>query len=376
MATFQDYLNEIGKTIRNPIFKVQFLRADENPLFDVVDDISTNGSLNIQNKNGVRRSVGFDLYNFNKEYFPELDSPIWIGKKFKLWLGYRINGEDFFLPQGIFVMDDPNVDSNNGVVGISAIDKFGMLDGTLGGEIDSIFIINAGVTLNTAVRSVMLLSNDPAEIIIDSTVASQTLPYQIIKETGDTIGSILEELAFAFSCNVYYNENGQLVFEKDIPDNIKGSVHRFTVGVDETNYNGGSTRYRFNKVYNSCLVIGDNVKGAIATGKVSNNDLLSDTSIPNIGYERVLVVYDDIIYNSTLATERAKYELKRASVVGNEGTLQSTPMYHLDVDRVISITDDRLNFVNKRTVINSINIPFNNSQMSIGVVDSFEVSLT
>ena len=212
MATFQDYLAEIEKPIRESLTKVVFLRADETPLFEVTNEISTDGSLNIQNKNGVRRSVGFGIDNFTQQYYPELDSPIWIGKKFKLYMGYRINGEDFYLPQGVFVMDDPTVESETDTVQISAVDKFGLLDGSLGGELDSIFIINAGVTVNTAVRSVMLLSNDTRPIIIDSTVASQTLPYQIIKGTGDTLGSILEELALAFSCNVYYNEDGSLVF--------------------------------------------------------------------------------------------------------------------------------------------------------------------
>jgi hypothetical protein len=376
MATFNDYLNEIKKTVRQPIFKIQFLRNDSSPFSEVVSDLSASGSLNIQNKNGTRRSVGFDLNNFDKSYFPELDSPIWIGKQFKLWMGYRINNEDFFLPQGVFVMDDPSTDSNGAIVSVSAVDKFALLDGSLGGEMDSIFIINAGTTLNTAIRSVMLLSNDTSDIIIDGTVASQTLPYRIIKETGDTIGAVLIEIANAFSCNVYYNENGQLTVEKDISDSIKGSAHKFNVSQDEVNYNGGNIRHMFNKVFNSCLVIGDNVNGAIATGRVYNNDLLSDTSIPNVGLERTLVIYDDIIYNNTLAVERAKYELKRATVVGSEGSIPSVPMYHLDVDRVITLTDDRLGFENKRFVINSLSIPFDNSYMSIGIVDSFELTLT
>ena len=274
MVGFNDYLNEINKTIRTSILKVQFLRADETPLFEVVNDVSNSGTLNIQNKNGVRRSTSFDLTNFKKEYFPELDSPIWIGKKFKLWLGYRINGEDYFLPQGVFVMDDPTVNSNSFTVGVSGIDKFAMLDGTLGGEIDSIFIINAGVSLTTAINSVMLLSNDPKPVVIDTALGTSTLPYQIIKETGDTIGSILIELAEAFSCNIYYNEDGFLVFEKDSSDSTKGVIHVFSDGEFETNYSNGNIQHNFSEVYNSCLVIGDNINGAIATGKVSNLSLI------------------------------------------------------------------------------------------------------
>ena len=376
MITFQDYLNEINKTTRHPIFKLVFLRNDETPLSEIVDDLNNDGSLNIKQNNGVRRSLSITLDNFNKEYFPQLDSVIWLGKKVKLFLGLKINDEDYFLPQGVFVMDDPTVDSNRNTVSLNVSDKFTMLNGELGGEMDRVFIINAGITLNTAVRSVMALSNDTAEIIIDSNVASLTLPYQIIKETGQTIGDVLLELAFAFTCDVYYNENGSLVFEKVQLDNEKGSTHNFTVDDEETNYSGGSIKYDFRKVYNSCLVIGDNVNGLIATAKTFNNDLLSDTSIPNIGYERVLVVSDDIIYNSGLALERAKYELKRATVVGTDIPISSTPMYHLNVGSVAKLTDDRLNLIGKRSVIDSITIPLNNNQMNINLLDSFEVTLT
>lgn len=375
MVTFQDYLDALNSNERRPIMRLEFLRRDTETVFkEVTLDLRLEGSLNINNKNGVRRSMSLTLNNATKQYFPDLDSGIWIGRKVKLYLGLLINNEEYVFPSGIFVMDDPTITSD-GDVSLNTIDKFALLDGTLGGELDSILIINAGTRLDVAVRSIMTLSQDNKSPIIDTTVASLTLPYQIIHEEGSTLGSILEEIAFAYSCNVYYNEEGTLVFERDIPDNTKGAIWKFDVNSDEVNYMGGSVKHKFSDVYNTVLVIGDNINGAIARGRVSNNDLLSPTSIANVGFERVMVVSDSIINTNALAIERAKYELKRSSQLLTETPIQSAPIYHLDVDRVVSVTDGRLDFDDKRSVVNSISIPFNNNPMSIGLVDSFEVTL-
>lgn len=375
MATFQDYLNELTKTLRRPIIKIEFLRADETPFKDVTIDLRLEGSLSINNKNGTRRSVGFTLDNITKQYFPDLDSGIWIGRKIKLSMGLRVNDSDYLLESGVFVMNNPMVTSD-GSVQIDAIDKFSMLDGSLGGELDSIFIANAGITVRNVIKTLMLLTTDTKDVIIDNNIASQTLPYQIIHEEGSTVGDIILELADAFSCNVYYNEQGFLVFEKDTSDATKGSIWTFTDGIDETNYQGGSADWKFSDVYNSILIIGDNINGAIATGRVRNNDLLSPTSIPNLGFERVKVIHDNIIYNNTLAVERGKYELKRATALLTSSSLSSVPVYHLDVDKVVEIYDDYLNFSGKRCLIDSITIPFNNTAMSLNLVDTFEIATT
>lgn len=374
MATFQDYLNELTKTTRHPIIKLEFLRFDESVEKTITTDLRLTGSLNINKKNGVRRSMSVSLDNVTKQYIPSLDSGIWLGRKVKLYLGLRVNGEDYFLPSGVFVMDDPTITSD-GTTELNCIDKYSLLDGTLAGSIDSIIIINAGTTIANALQTIMTISQDPQPIIIDIALASETLPYKIIHEEGSTLGDIIDEIALAYSANVYYNEEGVLVFEKEIDDATKGSIWDFTVDLNETNYQGGNRRFKLSDVFNKIIVIGDNINGAIARASVSNNDLLSDTSIPNVGFERVKVITDNIIYNSTLALERGKYELKRLTVSLSELPISSIPLYHLDVDRVVKISDPYLDCDEKRLVINSISIPFNNSSMSLGLVDTFEINL-
>jgi hypothetical protein len=58
-----------------------------------------------------------------------------------------------------------------------------------------------------------------------------------------------------------------------------------------------------------------------------------------------------------------------------ETSISSTPIYHLDVDKVVKVTDDYLGLDGKRLLINSYSIPFNNSSMSLGLIDTFEIDL-
>jgi len=378
MISFQDYINEMkSSTIRKPILKLEFLRKeDETPYKEIITELRLDGSLNINNKNGVRRTFSVTLDNKSKLFFPSLDSSIWIADKVKLYLGVNISGEDYLISNGVFVIDTPSINSD-GSVTINGVDKFGQLDGSLGGEVNQLTIINSGTNLETAIRTLMTISQDPNPPIIENSLIAETLPYQMIGEEGDTLGKMLTEIAFAFSCNIYYNVDGYLIFERDVSDGEKGSIWSFDGDlIEEVNYQSGSKQYDYSKVYNTILVIGDNINGSIVRASLSNNDLTSDTSIPNIGFERTLVISDDIIYNNTLALERCKYEMKRVNKVLSTGRYSSIPIYHLDVDKVAKITDSRLDSDSERGLIDSITIPFDNSSMSINLVETFDIDLT
>ena len=362
----QDYLNALENNVRKPIIKIEFLRYDdETPYAEITGDlINGSGNLTVNNVNGVRRAVDFSLINVSGDYIPSPDT-IWLRQKIKLYLGLNIDDSDFFIEQGVFVLDDPASISNFSEkrLDIKAIDKFSLLDGSLGGEIDANYIIPAGTNILSAIKAVLQPSTDalkevvydPILPVLDIAFASITTPYSIEKSAGDTMGDIIIELAEMVSANVYYNEHGQLVFEQDFKDNIKGSLYDFST--EEFNYGGSTITYKFNKVYNAVKVIGDNVNGATYTATVENNNLQSPTSIPNVKFMRIKVITDTNIYSNALAQTRAEYELKRLTNLLNEISITSVPMYHLDVDKVITLTDSSQGLDRYRYLINSISIP-------------------
>jgi hypothetical protein len=326
MITFQDYIRVIqtGNIIKR--CKIEWLyNEDEMPSNSFVADLIS-GSLTITRQNGIRRSVNITLRNIDGKYVPNEYSDVWINHKFKLWLGISINGEDFFLPQGVFVISDPELTSNcsESTISISAQDKFCLLDGTLGGSLESIYQIPVNTNIYQAIKSILVLAGDKISPILQSDFINEITPYTIRKEFGDgTYGNVLLDLAGMLSANIYYNVNGQLVFEKDINDSIKGSEWDFTT--DTFHYLGATNKYLYSKVYNTVIVIGASINGNIATGKASNTNLQSDTRIQLIG-EKVKPIEDSNIPTDDLAQQRSEYELKRAISVQKSIDIKFYPL--------------------------------------------------
>src|SRR5574344_462538 len=107
---WKDYITHIKDAkLRNPIYKIELLKQDETPLKEISDDIINNsGALSIGGNQGIRRSCNFEIDNINNKY-SDFISNLTLNSKFKLYMGYKINDEDFYIPQGVFYFDDPNI---------------------------------------------------------------------------------------------------------------------------------------------------------------------------------------------------------------------------------------------------------------------------
>lgn len=367
--TYIDYLNHIKKdNIRKPKIKIEFLRYNETPYSEITGDIINGGNLNIQNKNGQRRNISFELVNINGTYLPNSDG-IWLRQKARLWKGLEINGEEYYIKQGTFVVESLSVFYNGSqqIVKMSMCDKFCLADGTLGGEAEAIRIIPVGTNIYNAVKLVIQPSSDSQkevlydyiEPIIHESFSSITTPYTIEKSAGEPIGNILIELAEMVSANVYYNIEGALVFEPDYNDSTKGNL--VELKAEDFNLISVNQNFPLDKVYNAVQVIGANVNGQIFDALVENNDLQSSSSIPNVGFRRVLVITDENIYSDVLALARAKYELKRVTNLLIEQQIVCVPLYHIDVDYVLELTAEKLKLDKDRFLINSIDMPLGTS---------------
>ena len=383
MLTLNDYINNLEKSIRHHVLKIEFLRdEDESPFYTITQDynsqdIRTGGNITTQNGSGKRRAISLVLNNMDGKFLPDIDGYLGIQRKIKLYLGEVINNEIIYFPKGVYVMENPNVTSkpSDAYITLNCNDKFSLLDGTNDGELDYIWVINSGTNLKTALQTLLTDAGETKPIIFDSYYDSVTVPYTIIKEEGQTYGDIILELADFLSANVYYNEEGFLVFEKDYSDSIKGSLYDFDDSLNKgITYMSSDITYNFSDVYNSVLVIGDNVNGNLARYVVENTDLTSSTAIGNIP-KRTLVVYDDLISTDALAEQRGIYELKRVTKVLINGSMECGVMYHLDVDGVITLTDAHHGFNRKRLVIEGISYNFGSNTITLNVADSFELNL-
>ena len=387
MITFERYIEVLKEDkIRKPKVRVEFLRYEDESIQNTVTGyvLGDSGSINIQNKNGQRRSCSFTLTNITGDFTPNIDG-IWLRQKIKVWSGLEIDGEDYLLEQGVFVIENPRVISKGSdhTLQITASDKFSLVDGSIGGETDGIYIIPVGSSVSSAIRGILKPSTDaqkeifydPIDPLISVGFDSYMTPYTITITEGQNIGEALMQLARMVSANIYYNTHGQLVFEPDTNDNEKGSQFDFFSG--DINYMGTSQLFKNSDVYNAVLVVGMNINGNIARAYIENTNPLSDTAIQNVGWKRCLKVDDQNISTDLLAEARAVYELKRVINLQNEHSFECVPMYHLDVDNVITITDTQSLKINReRYLITSISLPLSvGGTMSIECVKSIDLLL-
>jgi len=204
---------------------------------------------------------------------------------------------------------------------------------------------------------------------------STTYPYQIIKQDGDNIAKLLYDIAYFSSRNIYYNELGQLMFVDDVADESKASLWDFNTSDDRYNYLGSTINYEFSKCFNTVKVIGSNVNGTPVSAIAQDTDLTSPTNINLIGVRPAPVVFNSILSTVQECQNLANYMLKRLKVINQSISISSRPMYHLDVDAIVTQTDELQGLNRNRFLVTSINIPLGitGGNMTIDAVSADEV---
>lgn len=410
-----EYIKAIkGRTIQ-PVFRLSLLNSDESIRESIIDDIIYgSGSLSINYQQGQRRSLNFALNNITGKWTPDANNNyLWIGTKFRLDLGVKINsysyidildggysdssfsatvdGGDastitssvinggtsadmlnseeeqvYWSPNGVFVISDPDATRNGSdkQISIQCFDKFSLLDGTLGGNTEGTYTIPVGTNIKQAVADILMLDNgngypiDIMPLIFDNKYKDEVTAYTITKSPNSSLGEIIIELANMIACDVYYNENGNLVFQSGIDDiaHLNKPI-LWTYSDTELEYLSSNLNYNFSKVKNRVTVVAANVNTNTTYSAVSENtNPLSPTRISKIG-TRNYYLEDNNIYSDELAQDRADYELNKLAIVQVTNNLQSTYMTHLDVNNCIATNDSFFGFENAIFLIQSLEIP-------------------
>jgi len=376
MANFNDYINALESGTYTRKVKIELLRSDETVREEITTLISnTNGNLSIKRNNGVRRTCSFDIFNLDNKYIPNPEN-FYIHQKFRLSLCLEIpNKTDFFLPQGVYILDNPSVSSkfSNSLISINGVDKFSLLNGDLNGEIGYVYIINIDTDVSQAIKSVLELSGDPQPPLIDTSLVGLKTPYTMTYQPNDTLGKIITDLSQLYACSCFYNENGQLEISKDVDDDIKSPLWDFST--NSFVYQGGSNQFNWSDLYTSVRVVGSNIASGVAVSHtVVNSNLLSPTSVQNLGFDRIFFYQTDTISTEQQCIDLSEYILKRKTAVQNSVQINSLGMFHLNSDAIITLTDSKLGLNKERFLINDINLQLNsNGTLSINAVKSKEI---
>lgn len=382
-ATKQDIYAEMVSVIKSrmvhPVFKLYLLNYDESIKEDVTSYLLNGGNVSISFQNGIRRNANIVLDNTDKKWNPNPTSGfLWKDSKFRIDMGIKLSNGEVWYQCGIFVPNDPSLSNqeNSKVVSLQLSDKFATLDGSLGGKIINTTTIPVGSNIKEAYSSLMAqdrMANVPYEIKplrFPPKYIEEKTAYTITKTDETTIGEIGIELAEMLSCDTFYDNYGYPVFEEG-NYNLNITDRDVLWDFDERDMEclGSSIDVNLSKVHNVVTVIGANINGDLVSYTAQNENPKSPSNIWTLE-PNPLRIKDENIYSDDLAKQRAEYELFKQGLLPLSFNFKCTFMPHLDVNKIVYVSNDFYGFKNQPFLINSINIPISETENDISLTMS------
>lgn len=405
---FEKYINKLKREDFRVAVKVEWLNPDETVKFEFTDSLyDINVEVSVNYEKGSRRSCTITLNN-DRNKFPIDFNNIWIGSKFKLWMGIYLDEKTpYYLPQGVFYVSNPTevYNPSTRTIKIDGVDKWAYLDGTLFGKLSGIYQTNIGVNLYVAIRELLKLSRykndfsatkdltemiDPIPPLLsthyigykDSSGNEVLLcPYTAKVERGKTFADVLLEYANILCANIYYDVNGRLILEPiidtsdDITDTNKEILWHYTV--DEKTFLGLTQTHNFTAVHNDFMVLGNVVNGKQFKGRVQNRNPMSNTCVQRIGLRTKEPIEDNQYSSDAQCCELAKYHAKIDTIMQKSGEIASVYMCHLDVNKLVMVSTPNNNMSRELFLITGFTISTSGtmslSVTSVNVLKDFVV---
>ena len=389
---YAEYLEAL-KTDFTKIAKLEFLNpngsvafaVDNNPRNSHSGAFLQEGTLTCNLQNGKRRQATVTLANIDGEFDYAVNN-LWFGQQVRLSEGLILpDGTDYYISQGVFELETPKEDitpAQNRIT-YSLTDKWSNLDGTLLGNLEDVYEVDAGTNIFEAMASILKMGkydaeansdypidpvaplftnyyNDKSQTLTDGTVVSMIeAPYDYISESTGTYADVLLGLAEMLAAWIGYNSNGRLVIDAsqdDIDDADKPVLWDYTT--DEKQLLSVSYTHRNTEVYNDIIVVGatgdDNTT---PRGRAQDTDPTSKTCISRVGLKTKRFDMQNY-YSDDICQSYAEWMLKRYSVLQKSVSITSTQMFHITENSLISIKrPDKKGSPKERHLIQSFSRP-------------------
>ena len=390
MATrFEQYLSAL-KTDFTKIARLEFLNPNGTAAFVLDNNYKNNrsgafiqdGSLSVNLQNGSRRAASVTLANTNGEYDFNVNN-LWFGTSVRLQMGLLLpDGTEYLIPQGVFYIKDPEevYFPNQRTIHLELVDKWAMIDGTLGGNLDGIYEVPLNSNIFEAIDGLLkdaqgngyVFDNTPAIYTSYYNEMTQTLPdgstASLVESPytarfdsfGESYADVILELNDMLAGWIGYDATGALRLDPsqdDILDISKPIL--WTFNPSEKQFLGATYSIKNSDVKNEIIRVGQALDGGYAQvgAKAQNFDPSSDTNINIIG-RKVDRKEQSNYYTNDICASLAEFELKRNTILKKSVTIRSTQMFHLVENNLVVIRRiDKEGKPFERHLINGFSIP-------------------
>ena len=364
-----DFLKVLRSPIKEFYLKIEFYDSKMNYLNEFTKQITENdiGSITVDSSRAVRRSFQFTLLNKNGEFLFGSDKLIWLNKRVRVYTGLKLANHSIeYIPQGVFVLTElKDTDNENGsYTTISGQDKM-YLQTDKRGSLKYDTELAVGLNIGEAIK---ILARNNGETLFNFDTVTETVPYTLTYQAGDSTYKAYEELSLLAKCDLYYDVNGYLRLRNIDLNSFEHEPSVWTV--DSSNpyerFYAGNQRSLEDTIANHIVVLGGS--GQTATQKCELIVTETDDKWKNSPYTvesigRITYWHNNGEPDSLLGGDdngpvlwRAKYELMNRLSYSENLSLSLAPLYVLDVNDIIEVNAPR-NSVNGKYLIKSLNIP-------------------
>lgn len=343
--------------IRKIFITVEVIDKNGNTI-EVIQGLSTGGSLNVSNSSLIRRTGSLSFVLFDS-LLPRKGNILWMTNKIRIYAGLQnlamseTNYTHFCL--GTFYITEPQVDiSRHGSsIGISLQDNMMRWEEK---QLENKIKIEAGTPLNTAVVSLM---NSFGEYNIDVEFTDLKIPYTLEFNEGQSVLDILTKLRDLYmDWECYYDVDGTFVFRQMKIQRVDGEPisWKFEKGSQTDLVTVFKESFTYKNVKNRIVVIGqmNQTTGVTPKSEVTISQTDNPFHSDEIGVKTSVIV-DSSLKDNIQCDSRAKYELFKASTFQEKLTINTIPLYFLDANDIIEVTNHATQEV-ERYIIDSISI--------------------
>lgn len=371
------FISAMKKPIKQVYIKLEIYDSKMNYIKELTQKVSRDsiGSISVDGDRDIRRSFSFKLISKNNEFDWNENSLIWIDKRVKLFVGIKLpDGTVEYVPQGVFILTQPSTEhTSEGILTeVTGQDKAYLYTGNFGK-----FINQTTLSVNLPIRdAIRIIAQGNGETLFNfDDDITEVVPYELTYESGSSRWDALSELASLGKSKIYFDAVGYLRLKRINLSSLQNQspVWEFKYGdPNDKLYAGNVRKMNPNNLYNDFITLGGSGQTAIVRHQLTITETDpkwadSPYTIEKIG--RSIYWHNDGNPDSLITTQsealwRNKYSLMKYLGYTEEVSFQISPMFLLEPDDIISITDNE-NSVYGRFLINRLDIPLNPQLMSI-----------